>query len=71
MNKAYLLIYEDEDEEKGYLLFSCPEAAAEVMISLEANPFDATLIPLGIDASERPTHQYIWTGMDWQYARVS
>lgn len=71
MNKVYLFIHEDEDENEGYLIFSCIEAATELATGMELEPFTAHLVPLPIDDPQADIdHKYDWDGLAWNYVRA-
>lgn len=71
MNKVYLFVHEDEDENQGFLIFSCLEAATEFTTVMEIEPFEARLVPMFIDDPQTDIdHRYDWDGLAWKYVRT-
>ena len=71
MNKVFLFVHEDEDESKGYLVFSCLDAATEFATAMDLEPYIARLVPMPIDDPQVDIdHRYDWDGLSWNYVRT-
>lgn len=71
MNRVYLMLHENEDEETGYLIFSCTEEATDFLLKAEIEPYTVNLVPMAIDdPGDCTDHRYDWDGLSLNYVRI-
>lgn len=71
MNKIYMMFHENEDEDVGYLAFSCLESATEFATKAELEPFNTALVAMPLDQPDADIdHRYVWDGLEFKYERT-
>lgn len=71
MNRIYLMLHENDDEEIGYLIFSCVDEATDFLLKSEIEPYAVDLVSMAIDdPGDIPNHRYDWDGLSLNYVRL-